>query len=140
MLVGFADIRKTVGMDEPTYHGIIVNLSQKRKTLRELRIIGKRNVLFRFLVIYKIEVKQEEIDNLIIKIQHNMKRRLLLFAKEFYCHFYRNDELIIVFRERVFRASTQKATWKEAIDYGKSIGIPAGQLDFIPNKMSDETY
>ena len=75
-----------------------------------------------------------------MKIQRNMKRRLLFVAKEFYCHFYRNDELIIVFRERVFRTSTQKTTWTEAIDYGKSIGIPAGQLDFIPNKMSDETY
>jgi hypothetical protein len=127
-------------MDEPTYHGIIVNLSQKRKTLKELKIIGKRNVLFRFLVIHKIEVKQEEIDNLIMKIQHNMKRRVLFLAKEFYCHFYRNDELIIVFRERVFRASTQKTTWSEAIDYGKSIGIPTKQLDFIPNRIADETY
>jgi len=127
-------------MDEPTYHGIIVNLSQKRKTLKELKIIGKRNVLFRFLLIYKIEVKQEEIDNLIMKIQHNMKRRLLFLAKEFYCHLYRNDELIIVFREKAFRASTRKTTWNEAIDYGKSIGIPTKQLDFIPNRIADETY
>ena len=127
-------------MDEPAYHGIIVNLSQNRKGPKELTIIGRRNVLFRFLVIYKIEAKQEEIDSLIMKMQHNMKRRMLFLAKEFYCHFYRNDELIIVFRERVFRASPQKTTWSEAIDYGKSIGIPTKQLDFIPNRIADETY
>ncbi len=127
-------------MDEPAYHGIIVNLSQNRKGLKELTIIGRRNVLFRFLVIHKIEAKQEEIDSLIMKMQHNMKRRVLFLAKEFYCHFYRNDELIIVFREKVFRASPQKTTWSEAIDYGKSIGIPTKQLDFIPNRIADETY
>ena len=127
-------------MDGPVYHGIIVNLSQERRIFGELKIIGKRNVLPPILTIYKVEVGEDEIDNLIAKIQHNMRSRLLFFPKEFYCHFYRKDELIIVFRERVFRTGTQKETWNEAIQYGKNIGIPERQLGFVPNRISNETY
>ena len=49
-----------------------------------------------------------------------------------YCHFWNNDELIIVFRNKLF--SCQRVTpssTEPAIVYGISQGIPKEQLDFL---------
>jgi hypothetical protein len=49
-----------------------------------------------------------------------------------YVHLWRGKEIIIIFKERIFRVHRfDKATWQEAIEYGKSKGIPIEQLDFI---------
>jgi hypothetical protein len=58
----------------------------------------------------------------------------------FYFHFYKGDDLIIIFKERIFRVKTDMATWKEVIEYGKTLNIPAKQLDFYPCRVEDETY
>jgi DNA primase len=43
-----------------------------------------------------------------------------------------NDEVIVVFKDKIFRiAYSNKDSWKEAIAYGKSLGIPQKQLDFV---------
>jgi len=52
------------------------------------------------------------------KLQENMVKG------KFYFHFYRDDELIVAFKERIFKVPTDKNTWKEMIEFGKSIGIP----------------
>lgn len=65
---------------------------------------------------------------------------MLFKRQEFYAHFYRNDELIIVFRDRVFRITPDKATWGEAREHGRQLGIIEKQLDFIPNRFMDEIY
>jgi hypothetical protein len=62
------------------------------------------------------------------------------YFPHFYCHFYRDDELIVVFKKKMFRVKTDPATWQEVITYGKSMGIPAKQLDFQPCRFDDETY
>ena len=49
-----------------------------------------------------------------------------------YMHFWRGDEIIAIFKDKSFNFSvTDKATWIPVINYGKSIGIPETQLDFI---------
>lgn len=41
------------------------------------------------------------------------------------------DSVKVVFKNRIFEIQhSDKATWKEALEYGKSIGIPEEQLDF----------
>lgn len=41
------------------------------------------------------------------------------------------DEVTVIFKNRVFRLKySDKSTWREAVEYGKSIGIPGEQLDF----------
>jgi hypothetical protein len=43
-----------------------------------------------------------------------------------------NDEVIVVFKDKIFRiAYSNKDSWKEAIAYGRSLGIPEKQLDFV---------
>jgi hypothetical protein len=64
-----------------------------------------------------------------------------LHIRGFYCHFYRGEELVVVFKERIFKANAcDKSTWAEILEYGKSIHIPEAQLDFLPCKIEDETY
>jgi len=48
-----------------------------------------------------------------------------------YAHFWKGRKLLVVFRGKKFALeSRDKSTWKEAVEYGKSVGIPEEQLDF----------
>lgn len=55
----------------------------------------------------------------------------------YYAHFWKGREVIVAFKDKVFRLDyDRKETWKPAIDYGLSQGIPLRQLDF-PIDLSD---
>jgi len=45
-----------------------------------------------------------------------------------------------VYKDRIFSISSKKTTWKEAVEYGKTLGIPDEQLDFVPNEFEQEIY
>ncbi|MGA2141408.1 MAG: hypothetical protein ABSG94_03200 [Brevinematales bacterium] len=123
------------------YHGIIINRSQKNRSIfKEMDIIGKKNILGGIIVLYKVSVSENNLQDIIKKIRKNMSCRLLFKRQEFYAHFYRGNELIIVYKNKVFNAAVDQRTWKEAIEYGKSLGIIEKQLDFKPNRIEDETY
>ncbi len=51
-----------------------------------------------------------------------------------YAHFWEpgKDEIIVVFKDKMFTIRhSDKSTWSGAVAYGKSIGIPDEQLDFV---------
>jgi hypothetical protein len=50
-----------------------------------------------------------------------------------YTHFFRGDELVVIFRDAKFTMSIDPATWGPAIDHGRRLAIPAEQLDFVPH-------
>ncbi len=123
------------------YHGIIVSVSQKdRSIFGRLKSIGSKKVLLGLIRLYKVEVREEELDEVVSAIQRNMADRILFRRQEFYAHFYRDDELLIVFRQKVFRASTDRQSWGDALAYGRSLNISGKQLDFAPNRFCDETF
>jgi hypothetical protein len=48
-----------------------------------------------------------------------------------YGHFWKGQKLLAVFQKKKFEFQAKdKSTWKEVVEYGKSIGIPEEQLDF----------
>lgn len=50
-----------------------------------------------------------------------------------YIHFWEEggDDVTVVFKEKMFDIRySDKETWKDAVRYGQSIGIPLNQLDF----------
>jgi hypothetical protein len=48
-----------------------------------------------------------------------------------YCHFWRENSLVVVFSGKRFEMLTNdKSTWRDAVEYGQSIGIPIEELDF----------
>ena len=71
-----------------------------------------------------------------------IKRRCKLTEESipYYAHFYSRNKLIVVFPHKVFNVTPDKETWKLAIKYGLSRGIPLEQLDFFHCKFEDETY
>jgi hypothetical protein len=123
------------------YHGIIISLSQRdRSIFRELTVIGKNKLLLGLLTFYKVSANPDELDAVIGRLQANMTSRVLWKSQEFYAHFYRGDELVIVFRDRTFKVTTDASTWSEAIRYGRSLGIKEAQLDFTPCRFEDESF
>ncbi len=86
---------------------------------------------------YKVEVAAGDIEQAIQQFQANLRPLPFL---QFYCHFYRGNELIVVFKEKVFRMTTDRPTWGDALAYGRSLGIPDRQLDFFPCRWEEEPY
>ena len=114
------------------YHGIIVDVSQKEQSIfNRLKILSRK--IDGDWTLYKIELSPKEKDPIINELQKNL-------IKGFYFHIYKDNELIAVFKDKIFKVKTDKSTWKEIIEYGKSINILEEQLDFSPCKIKDETY
>jgi hypothetical protein len=127
--------------DDTSYHGIIVRQSQiDRRVVDGLDCIGRRKVLLGFIVLQKVRVRPDKLDETVRAIQANMADRIMFRSQNFYAHFYRKGELIIVFRNKVFRVTPDRSTWSGALEYGRSLGIAEKQLDFTPCRFEDETY
>jgi len=123
------------------YHGIVIDLSQKmRSVFGELEIIGRRRFFFNTMSLLKLRVSADALEPAIAKLQANLRRGLGPFVKAFYFHFYREGELIVVFKDRIFRTEPDRALWDDMLAYGKSLGIPEHQLDFVPCRFADEEY
>jgi hypothetical protein len=52
-----------------------------------------------------------------------------------YSHYFCGDELVVVFRERVFATSVDPAAWSEVVAYGLAQGIQRAELDFEPRTV-----
>lgn len=85
--------------------------------------------------IYGVEIEDSELEKTIKEMQLNM-----LTDKPWYAHLYNDNELIVVFKNKVFHVKPHKSTWTEVLDYGKTLGIPEEQLDFWPNRFQDEPH
>ena len=49
-----------------------------------------------------------------------------------YMHFWQDRDVIVLFKDKKFKLNyDDKSTWKSAVEYGLSIGIPKEQLDFV---------
>lgn len=123
------------------YHGIVLNISQKDKSIFKcLQVIGRKKALMGLITFYKIKIDLNQIDDVIRNIQSNMACSFGPIKQEFYAHFYRANELIIAYKDKLFNVTTDRTTWAEAISHGKSLNIMEKQLDFTPCKFEDETY
>ena len=123
------------------YHGIVLNISQKDKSIfKRLKVIGKKKAMMGLITFYKIKIDLYQIDDVITNIQSNMARNFGPIKQEYYAHFYKDNELIIAYKDKSFNVTTDRTTWADAITHGKSLNIVEKQLDFIPCKFEDETY
>lgn len=49
-----------------------------------------------------------------------------------YMHFWKGDDITVVYKDKLFHIKkSDKETWKDAIEYGKTLEIPNEQLDFL---------
>lgn len=111
------------------YQGVIIEESLENALLiNKLKVISARvsddedpNERWH---LYKVEVGEPEIK----KISDAIKTG-------WYAHFWRDEgkDMIVVFKEKIFKVNSQdKNTWKDAIDFGLSVGIIPEQLEFLP--------
>ncbi len=116
------------------YHGNLLDVEFKDpKFLNKFKVFAKRKSNRNPWIMYGIVVSANKIKGVIKNVQKN-----LLSDKPYYAHFYREGELIVVFKKKVFRVTPDKSTWSEIIEYGRGLGIPDDQLVFAPNKLEEE--
>lgn len=118
--------------EKQNYHGIIVNASLRNQNiLREFTVLSTKKD--EDWMIYKVEVHSEHIGNVLNIIQTALKPK-------FYAHFYRGEELIVIFADAIFKTTTNPKDWAKIIKHGNKQDIPSEQIDFKPCKESDETW
>lgn len=116
------------------YHGNFLDTEFKDPIfLNKFKVFAKRKSERNPWTMCGVVVPEDKIEEVIQEVQAN-----LLPNTPYYAHLYRDDELIIVFKEKVLRVTTDKSTWGEALEYGSSLGIPENQLDFAPVTFQDE--
>jgi hypothetical protein len=72
--------------------------------------------------LYSVKVSKDDISVLAQQIK----------LGKWYMHFWKGRDVIAVFKDKIFEFKyDNKSTWKDAVDYGLSQGIPQEQLDFI---------
>jgi hypothetical protein len=124
------------GDSRDTYHGIIVEESLRDPSVLEtLAILGRKKG--RDWTLLRVGIEERALKMMVNRLRQNL---ITVNGVPFYAHFYHPGELIVVFPERVFRVTPEKSSWEPVVTYGKSVGIPAEQLDFAPCRFEDETY
>ncbi len=118
------------------YHGLIVREGIRDPTVfQAMTVLGTKTGQNWTLI--KIGIEPKAISRVIREVQSNL---LTEKGVPYYAHFYRGEELIIVFPDRVFHVSPEEDSWREAISYGESLGVPRAELDFRPCRFRDETF
>lgn len=118
------------------YHGIIVNKSLKDENLvKKLNIIGSKKSDSSNWTLLKISFPEDKLNEMIKFVQEN-----LVSKEKYYAHFYRDNELIVIFKDKVFHVTPDKSTWKPVIEYGLYLNISEEQLDMKPCRVEEETY
>jgi hypothetical protein len=116
------------------YHGIIIKEGLKdQSVLNLMKILGRKKG--GELTLLRVGINENRIGEVVGSVQKN-----LVTEPTFYAHFYLGGELIVVFPRKIFYLTPKKETWKSAIDYGKSVGVPEKELDFKPCIFEEETY
>jgi len=114
-------------------HAIIIDKSIPDPNLwNKLKIIGKRTSKANFWTLYKIDFSKVN-ENLIKELQEGL-------IGNFYFHYYNDEEIVVVFKEKIFVLTKDQSTWKEMQEYGLSIGIPKDQLTIQPISFEEETF
>lgn len=115
-------------MDKDFTGTIIEESLEDNRILNELEIVSFRisdseNSADRWHL-YTVKVSKEEIEKLSKYLKNG----------RWYMHFWENRDVVAVFKDKIFRFNyDDKSTWKPAVDYGLSVGIPIEQLDFLIN-------
>src|SRR5690348_13586161 len=111
------------------YLGIIIRESLKNhKIIDTLPVISKKEVGSWQLLLVSIDESELKIH---IK---NLQDNMMEITKDcWYAHYFCEQEIIVVFQDRIFYISMNQDSWDNVIEYGINNGIPREQLDFKPH-------
>lgn len=119
------------------YHGILLDLQFIEGFFIEknFKTFAKRKSSSNPWTLYGVEISNENLDDGIAKIQTAMKS-----DAPYYAHLYNDDQIIVIFKNKVFHVKSHISTWSEIVKYWQSLNIPFEQLDFWPNRFQDEIH
>lgn len=137
------------------YHAEVINLSLKNdKILEEFQILETKKRFLGIVKIHTIAIPEKDMEKSVRMFQKNMSTKM---KKEWYITFHNAEQIIIVFRKRIFYLSgkgiipvyqklldisgaEEKEKWEELIQYAKLLGIPDNQCDFLPENFRTQIY
>ena len=118
------------------WHGILVDETlQSKDFLAGLELFAQRRSRVFSWTIFGVVVPNATLQSVI-----ELTQRALKTGGSGYAHYYNDEEIVVVFSERVFRVGAHESTWRDVRAYGRQLDIPAAQLDFFPNRFQDETH
>jgi hypothetical protein len=121
-------------MQQKVFHGILLDVSFiDRHYPASLPIFAQKKASDWGL--FGIMVSRQDLENTVMSIQAHMRA-----DEHFYNHLYDDEAIIVIFKARVFRATSHSSSWGEIQNYGMTLGIPFEQLDFWPNRFQDEIH
>lgn len=101
---------------------IIENSLENKNILKDLCITNTWNE--EDCILHDVVVNESEI----LLIQK------ALATGPWYVHFWEGDTIVVIYKNKIFRLKKEdKRTWAEAITYGKDLGIPENELNFLTN-------
>jgi hypothetical protein len=110
------------------YLGVVVRESLRDPVRTPPVVASRRGTEWTLLL---VRVPAEDLDHEVEALRSNLDR-----ADCWYAHFFRRDELVVVFDDQVFRVSTDPSTWDAAVRHGRDRGVPEDELDFSPRTIS----
>ena len=137
------------------YHAEVINVSLKDKSIIDkYTILEIKKRFLGLLKIYTISIPESEIENAVAQFQANLGTAL---KKEWYITFHTAQQVIVVFRKKIFKMSGKgikpiyqkcldishaedKEKWNEMLEYAKSLGDPDNQCDFLPEDFMENNY
>jgi len=121
-------------MAQSTFHGILVNMAFIDKSFPiQFKQFAQKTA--GDWILYGVEILRERLDDSIAQIQAAMRE-----DAPFYAHFYDDEILVVIFKNKIFKVTSHASSWDEILRYGKGVNIPAEQLDFWPNRFQDEPH
>ena len=103
------------------YKGVIVEQSLTDTAILSNLDVQNRNVID----------AQNWIETTVFVTEEQIERLSSFLREGWYMHFWSGRSVKVLFKNKVFEINYyDKSTWNSAVEYGKSLGIPAEQLDF----------
>ncbi len=111
------------------YVGVVIEQSLADPAgLRGLEVLRRQRDPHGDWVFLLVRVAGEQGREAFARLQAALRKN-----ETWYAHFFRGDELVVIYRDATFTISTDPATWGPVIDHGRRLGFPAEQLDFVPH-------
>lgn len=122
--------------DSQNFKGVIIEESlEDKEVLRSINIISTKieevtpehkTPWLRKWTLHTVEIPKENIDSATSKLKDSLEK-----DHSWYIHFWNNHELIVIYKDKIFRFAHEDKTKRgEAVRHGVSFGIPQYQLDF----------
>lgn len=125
-------------MQHPFRGTIIEESLEDPSILKELKILSTRVVMvtekhktpwLKQWTLHKVEIPEDKVGEYAKRLSKVLDKS---HAGSWYCDFQNIELHYIVFRDKVFLAHKSNLDeYRPAMDYGKQLGIPEYQLDFV---------